>query len=127
MSRWKLKVAERLLKGHTNLRIHTFKLGLTQRQDCKLCGEKKEDSVHLHSVLGKSACTWATVQRLRWSVASGTKDRGFKPGRSMTSFALSQLCGRLNNPTMRWESHLTSHLSPIISPFANRGLSRRLT
>jgi hypothetical protein len=45
----------------------------------------------------------------------------------MPSFALSQLCGRLNNPTMTWESHLTGHLSPIISPFANRGLSRRLT
>jgi len=38
MSRWKLKVAEGLLRGHTNRRTHIFKLGLTQRQDCQLWG-----------------------------------------------------------------------------------------
>jgi len=42
MSRWKLKVAGGLLRGHTNLRTHVFKLGLTQRQDCQLWGPNKK-------------------------------------------------------------------------------------
>jgi len=47
MSRLKLKVAVDLLTGHTTLRAHMFNLGLTQRQDCRLCGDEKEDSVHI--------------------------------------------------------------------------------
>jgi hypothetical protein len=42
MSRWKLKVAEGLLKGHTNPRTHIFKLGLTQQQDYQLWGPNKK-------------------------------------------------------------------------------------
>ena len=48
MSRQKLKAAVRLLTGHTSLiRAHMFKLGLTQRQDCRLCGNEKDGSVHI--------------------------------------------------------------------------------
>ena len=46
MSRSKLKVAVGLLTGHTTLRAQMFKLGLTQRQDCRLCGDEKEDGEH---------------------------------------------------------------------------------
>jgi hypothetical protein len=42
MSRWKLKVAEGLLKGHTNPRTHIFRLGITQQQDCQLWGPNKK-------------------------------------------------------------------------------------
>jgi hypothetical protein len=41
ISRQKLQVAVGLLTGHTTLRAHTFKLGLTQRQDCRLCVDEK--------------------------------------------------------------------------------------
>jgi hypothetical protein len=37
----------------------------------------------------------------------------------------------LKNPAITWKSHLLAkfdhHLSPILPPFANRGVSRRLT
>jgi hypothetical protein len=36
MSREKFKEAVGLLENHTNRRIHILKLGLTQRQDCRL-------------------------------------------------------------------------------------------
>jgi hypothetical protein len=57
-------------------------------------------------------------------LAYGTQDCGFKPGRAIGHFGrknpqhaflqrgskaicpLSQLCGRLKNPTMTWKSHL---------------------
>jgi hypothetical protein len=42
MSRWKLKVAEGLLMGHTNPRTHIFELGITQQQDCQLGGPNKK-------------------------------------------------------------------------------------
>jgi len=41
MIRQKLKVAVGLLMGHTTLRAHMFKLGLTQWQDCRLCRDEK--------------------------------------------------------------------------------------
>jgi len=47
ISRSKLKVTVGLLTCHTTLRDRIFKLGLTQRQDCQLCGDEKEDSVHI--------------------------------------------------------------------------------
>lgn len=47
ISRSKLKVAVGLLTGHRTLRDRIFNLGLTQRQDCRLCGDEKEDSVHI--------------------------------------------------------------------------------
>jgi hypothetical protein len=46
MSGQELEVAVGLLTGHTTLTAHTFKLGLTHRQDCRLCGEKRDDSLH---------------------------------------------------------------------------------
>jgi len=45
MSTEKLKVTVGLLTGHTALRACMFKPGFTLRQDCQLCGDKKEDSV----------------------------------------------------------------------------------
>jgi len=44
--RQKLKVAVGLLPGHRTLRAHMFKHGLTQWQDCQLCEDKREYSVH---------------------------------------------------------------------------------
>jgi len=47
MSRQELKVAEGLLTGHTTLRAYMFKHGLTKQQDYRLCGDGKEDSLHI--------------------------------------------------------------------------------
>ena len=47
MSRQKLTVAVGLLAGHTTLSAHMFKPGPTQQQDCQLCRDKKEESVHI--------------------------------------------------------------------------------
>jgi hypothetical protein len=42
-----LKVAVGVLTGHTTLRAHMFKIGLAWRQDCRLCRDEKEASVHI--------------------------------------------------------------------------------
>jgi hypothetical protein len=42
-----LKVAVGLLTGHTTLRDHMFRHGLTQWKDCQLCIHRKEDTVHI--------------------------------------------------------------------------------
>jgi hypothetical protein len=47
MSKWRLRAAVGLLTGHTSLRTHLYKLGHTERQECRLCGHDKEDSVHI--------------------------------------------------------------------------------
>jgi hypothetical protein len=47
MSRQEFKVSVGLLTGHTTLRAHMFKLGLTKQQDYRLCGDGKEDSLHI--------------------------------------------------------------------------------
>jgi hypothetical protein len=47
MSKLRLRAAVGLLTGHTSLRAHLHKLGHTQRQECRLCGHDKEDSVHM--------------------------------------------------------------------------------
>jgi len=39
----KLRVTVELLTGHKTLRPPMFKLGLAQRQECRLRGDKKED------------------------------------------------------------------------------------
>jgi hypothetical protein len=39
MSRLRLRAAVGLLTGHTTLRAHMYKHGLTGRQDCRLCGD----------------------------------------------------------------------------------------
>jgi predicted Zn-ribbon and HTH transcriptional regulator len=46
MNRSRLRIAVGLLIGHTNLRVHLYKLGYTEGQECRLCGYEKEDSVH---------------------------------------------------------------------------------
>jgi hypothetical protein len=43
MSRLRHKAAVGLLTGHTNLRA----LGLGEQQDCRLCGDDKEDGIHI--------------------------------------------------------------------------------
>jgi hypothetical protein len=52
----KLKMAVGLLTGHTTLRAHMFKPGFTLRQDCQLCGDKKEDSVCIVCLCLALAC-----------------------------------------------------------------------
>jgi hypothetical protein len=54
LSRQKLKVAVGLLIGHTTLRALIFKLGLTGRQDCRLCRDEKEDSLHIFMSLSSA-------------------------------------------------------------------------
>jgi hypothetical protein len=48
MSRQQLAVAVGLLTGHTTL---MFKLRLTWRRDCRLCGDEKEDTLHILYVI----------------------------------------------------------------------------
>jgi hypothetical protein len=47
MNRSRLRVAVGLLTGHTSLRAHLYKLGHTERRECRLYGYEKEDSVHI--------------------------------------------------------------------------------
>jgi hypothetical protein len=47
MSKLRLRAAVGLLAGHTILRTHLYKLGHTERQECRLCGYDKEDSVYI--------------------------------------------------------------------------------
>jgi hypothetical protein len=47
MSKLRLRVAVGLLTGHTSLRAHLYKLGQTERQECRMCRYDKEDSVHI--------------------------------------------------------------------------------
>ena len=43
----RLRAVVGLLTGYTSLRAHSYKLGHTERQECRLCGHDKEDSVHI--------------------------------------------------------------------------------
>ncbi|XP_046145450.1 uncharacterized protein LOC123988743 [Osmia bicornis bicornis] len=47
MSRAKIRTCIGLLTGHTTLRAHLHKLGLAEQINCRLCGEEKEDSIHI--------------------------------------------------------------------------------
>ena len=47
MSKLRLRAAVGLLTGNTMLRAHLYKLGQTERQECRLCAHDKEDSVHI--------------------------------------------------------------------------------
>jgi hypothetical protein len=47
VSKLRLRTAVGLLTGHTSLRAHLYKLGHTERQECRLCGYEKEDTVHI--------------------------------------------------------------------------------
>lgn len=48
MSRQRLRVAVGLLTGHSSLlSTYLFNLGLAERRECRLCGDEREDSVHL--------------------------------------------------------------------------------
>ncbi|TGZ36919.1 Uncharacterized protein DBV15_12948 [Temnothorax longispinosus] len=44
----KLRMALGLLTGHSALlRAHLFSLGLAEQKACRLCGDEKEDNVHI--------------------------------------------------------------------------------
>jgi hypothetical protein len=47
MNKLRLRAAVGLLAGHTSLRAHLYKLGHSERRECRLCGHDKEDSVHI--------------------------------------------------------------------------------
>ena len=47
VSTLRLRAAVGLLTGHTTLTAHMYKLGLRQRQDCRLCDDDTEDSYTL--------------------------------------------------------------------------------
>ncbi|XP_071577352.1 uncharacterized protein [Temnothorax nylanderi] len=48
LNKQKLRVAVRLLTGHSALlRAHLFNLGLAEQKECRLCGDEKEDNVHI--------------------------------------------------------------------------------
>ena len=46
VSKLRLRTSVGLLTGHTSLRAHLYKLGHTERQECRLCGCDAGDSVH---------------------------------------------------------------------------------
>jgi len=66
ISRQKLQVAVGLLTGHTTLRAQMFKLGLTQRQDCRLCGDEKKTVYILYVTLRH----WHAKDTEPWVVCS---------------------------------------------------------
>ncbi|XP_071574629.1 uncharacterized protein [Temnothorax nylanderi] len=48
LNKQKLRVAVGLLTGHSALlRAHLFNLGLAEQKECRLCGDEKEDNVHI--------------------------------------------------------------------------------
>jgi hypothetical protein len=51
MGKIRHRAAIGLLAGLTSLDAHLYKLGLTERQECRLCGYDTEDSVHIVTVL----------------------------------------------------------------------------
>jgi hypothetical protein len=67
MSRQKLKSGSGLLIGHTTIRSRMFKLRLTWRQECRLCRDKKEDSLHILYVIVQH---WHAKETEPWVVCS---------------------------------------------------------
>ena len=65
MSRLRLRAAVGLLTGHTTLKAQLYILGHTERQECRLCGYDKEDSVHTVCdctvLAGKRYRIWGSV------------------------------------------------------------------
>ena len=47
MSRLRLRASVGLLTGHTTLKVHLYKLGHTERQECRLCEHDKDDCVYI--------------------------------------------------------------------------------
>ena len=56
MSSLRLRTVVGLLTGHTTLRAHLHKLGHTERQECRMCGYDKYDSVHIVCHCSVLAC-----------------------------------------------------------------------
>ena len=61
MNKLRLKATVGLLTGHTSLRTHLHKLEHTERQECRLCGYDKEDSVHI-------VCDCSVLARKRYRI-----------------------------------------------------------
>jgi hypothetical protein len=66
ISRQKLQVAVGLLTGHTTLTAHMFKLGITQRRDCRLCGNEKKPVYILYVIVRH----WHAKDTEPWIVCS---------------------------------------------------------
>jgi hypothetical protein len=66
ISRQKLQVAVGLLADHTTLRAQMFKLGLTQRQDFRLCGDEKKTVYILYVTVRH----WHAKDTEPWAVGS---------------------------------------------------------
>lgn len=47
MDKGRLSVTIGLLTGHVALRTHLFNIGLAKEKSCRLCGEDREDSIHI--------------------------------------------------------------------------------
>jgi len=47
MKRDKLKIGIGLFTEHVSLKGHLYKLRLAEQKECKLCGEKSKDSLHI--------------------------------------------------------------------------------
>jgi len=63
MLRSQLRVAVALLTGHTTLRAHMFRLGLTQWKDCQLCihGKKIVCILYVWHWQAKDTEPWVVV------------------------------------------------------------------
>ena len=47
MDKRRARIIIGLLTGYVALRTHLFKLGLAEQENCRLCRELKEDSIHI--------------------------------------------------------------------------------
>jgi hypothetical protein len=61
MNKMRLRAAVGLLRGHTTLRAHLYKLGHAEQQECRLCGYDKEDIVH-------TVCDCSVLARKRYRI-----------------------------------------------------------
>ncbi|XP_071580115.1 uncharacterized protein [Temnothorax nylanderi] len=84
LSKQKLRVAVGLLTGHSALlRAHLFNLGLAEQKECRLCGDEKENNVHIlchcPALICKRYKTWG---RMYLSPQDLESARSNKPGRN---------------------------------------------
>jgi hypothetical protein len=78
-SKLKLRAAVVLLTGHTTLRAHLYKTGRTERQECRLNGYDKEDSVHCMSLSCPSLYKTRDQEQYALKVPRPGKNEGGQP------------------------------------------------
>jgi hypothetical protein len=61
ISKLRLRAAVGLLKGHTTLRSHLYKLGHTERQECQLCGYFTHTVCHCPVLAYKRYRIWGSI------------------------------------------------------------------